>query len=62
MLHEIREAIGDRKFFALLRAWAQQHRNLQADRAMFTSWLNRYSGRNLAPLVDRWLDSSTTPG
>ena len=62
MLHEIREAIGDRKFFALLRAWAQQHRNLQADRAMFTSWLNRYSGRNLTPLVDRWLDSPTTPG
>jgi aminopeptidase N len=61
LLHEIRKTIGDRKFFALLRAWVQQHRNVEADRALFTSWLNRYTGRNLAPLVNRWLDSPTTP-
>jgi aminopeptidase N len=61
MLHEIRKVIGDRKFFALLRDWAQQHRNAQVDRAAFTSWLNRYTGRNLTPLVNRWLDSPTTP-
>jgi aminopeptidase N len=61
MLHEIRGVIGDRKFFAMLRDWAQQHRNAQVDRAVFTSWLNRYSGRNLTPLVNRWLDSPTTP-
>jgi aminopeptidase N len=61
MLHEIREEIGDRRFSALLRAWAQQHRHVEADRAMFTSWLNRHTGRNLTPLVNRWLDSPTTP-
>jgi aminopeptidase N len=61
MLHEIRKQIGDKKFFAMLRAWAQQHRNVEVDRALFTSWLNRYTGRNLTALVNRWLDSPTTP-
>jgi aminopeptidase N len=61
MLDEIRKQIGHRKFFALLRAWAQQHRNVEADRALFVSWLKRYTGRNLTPLVNRWLDSPTTP-
>jgi aminopeptidase N len=61
MLHEIRKEIGDRKFFAMMRAWAQQHRNVEADRKLFTSWLDRYTGRNLTPLVNRWLDSPTTP-
>jgi aminopeptidase N len=61
LLHEIRGTIGDRGFFALLRAWVQQHRNVEADRRLFTSWLERHTGRDLAPLVDRWLDSPTTP-
>jgi aminopeptidase N len=61
MLHEIRKTIGDKKFFAMMRDWAQQHRNVEVDRAVFTSWLNRYTGRNLTPLVNRWLDSPTTP-
>ena len=61
MLHEIRKEIGDKKFFAMMRAWAQQHRNVEADRKLFTSWLDRNTGRNLTPLVNRWLDSPTTP-
>jgi aminopeptidase N len=61
MLHEIRKETGDKKFFAMLRDWARQHRNIEANRALFTSWLNRYTGRNLTPLVNRWLDSPTTP-
>ena len=61
MLHEIRKQIGDKKFFAMMRDWARQHRNVEANRALFTSWLNRYTGRNLTPLVNQWLDSPTTP-
>ena len=61
LLEEIRSRVGDRKFSALLRDWARQHRNVDADRALFTAWLDRYTGRNLKPLVDRWLDSPTTP-
>lgn len=61
MLHEIRQRLGDRKFFAMMRDWARQHRNAEVSRAVFTSWLDHYTGRNLAPLVNRWLDSRTTP-
>jgi aminopeptidase N len=61
MLHEIRKQIGDRKFFAMMRDWARQHRNAEVSRATFTSWLNRYTGRNLTRLVNRWLDASSTP-
>jgi aminopeptidase N len=61
MLHEIRKEIGDKKFFAMMRDWAKQHRNAEVDRRQFTSWLNRYTGRNLTRLVNRWLDSPTTP-
>ena len=39
LLHEVRRTVGDRRYFALLRAWVQQHRNVEADRALFTSWL-----------------------
>jgi aminopeptidase N len=61
MLHEIRGRLGDARFFAMLRDWAQQHRNTTQDRASFTAWVNRYTGQNLTPLINRWLDSPTSP-
>ena len=61
MLHELRRRLGDPVFFALLHDWAQHHRHTQQDRASFTAWLRAYTGQDLAPVVDRWLDSSTTP-
>jgi aminopeptidase N len=61
MLHEIRQEIGDKKFFAMLRAWAREHHNVEVDRASFTSWLGRATGLDLKGLVNRWLDSPTTP-
>ncbi|MFB4275643.1 M1 family metallopeptidase [Nonomuraea sp. MTCD27] len=61
MLHEIRKRLGDRKFFAMTRAWAQEHRNTTQDRASFTRWLKEHTGRNFTKLIDAWLDSETTP-
>jgi aminopeptidase N len=61
MLHAIRERIGDKRFFAMTRAWAQENRNTVHDRASFTSWINEQTGENLTKLIDRWLDSKTTP-
>ncbi len=62
MLHETRQRIGNERFFAMMRAWVQQHRGGNQDRASFTAWLNDYTGRDLTALVNRWLDSPTTPG
>ncbi|MEQ4726191.1 M1 family metallopeptidase [Nonomuraea sp. B19D2] len=61
MLHEIRKRLGDRKFFATMRAWAQEHRNTTQDRASFTRWINDYTSRDFTKLIDTWLDSKTTP-
>ena len=61
MLHEIRRQLGDRVFFRMMRDWVQENLHTSQDRASFTTWLNRYSGRDLSGLVNRWLDSPTTP-
>ncbi|WP_165969994.1 M1 family metallopeptidase, partial [Nonomuraea terrae] len=61
MLHEIRKRLGDRRFFAMLRAWVQEHRNTTQDRASFTKWIKEHTGRDFTELIDTWLDSPTTP-
>ena len=61
MLDEVRREIGDDRFAGLLREWPQQHRHSNQDRASFVAWLNGYAGRDLKPVVDKWLDSPTTP-
>jgi aminopeptidase N len=61
MLHEIRGTIGDQAFFALARDWVQTQRNHQVDRAGFIAFVNRHTGRDFAALINRWLDSPTTP-
>ncbi len=61
MLHEIRRAIGDQAFFALARDWVQTQRNQQVDRARFIAFVNRHTGRDFTALINRWLDSPTTP-
>jgi aminopeptidase N len=62
MLHELRGVLGDPTFFAMLHDWAQHNRHTQQDRVGFTAWLNAYTGRDLTPIVDKWLDSPVTPG
>ncbi|MCW2505763.1 MAG: hypothetical protein JWO79_4047, partial [Actinomycetia bacterium] len=27
----------------------------------FTAFVNKHTGRNLKPVIDKWLDSPTTP-
>jgi aminopeptidase N len=61
MLHEIHHAIGDEAFFALARDWVQTQRNQPVDRARFVAFVNRHTGRDFTALINRWLDSPTTP-
>ncbi|WP_412541911.1 M1 family metallopeptidase [Longispora sp. K20-0274] len=61
MLNEIRKLVGDAEFWALARDWPGQHRNSVQDRASFTAYVNQHTGRDLTALIDRWLDSPTTP-
>ncbi|MGC4892890.1 M1 family metallopeptidase [Micromonospora sp. DT31] len=61
MLHEIHKQLGDKAFFALARAWVQEQRNTQQDRASFIAFVNKQTGRDFTKLIDTWLDSKTTP-
>jgi len=61
MLDEIRKRVGDRTFDRLAKAWPAQHEDQNVDRADFTRWVNTFTGQDLTPLIDRWLDSPHTP-
>lgn len=62
MLDEIGRRIGgDDALFALMRDWVQQHRYTGQDAASFTAFVDAHTGQNLAPLINSWLTSPTTP-
>ncbi|GAA2344060.1 M1 family metallopeptidase [Dactylosporangium salmoneum] len=61
LLHELHKALGDAGFFALGRAWAAANAGTARDRAAFTAFVNRQTGRDFTALIDAWLDSPTTP-
>jgi aminopeptidase N len=61
MLHELHDALGDTKFFALARAWVQEQKNTQQDRASFIAFVNKHTGRDFTKLINTWLDAKTTP-
>lgn len=61
MLHELHDALGDAKFFALARAWVQENRNTQQDRASFIAFVNKQTGRDFTALINSWLDAKKTP-
>jgi hypothetical protein len=45
----------------MMHDWVQHHRYGNADRASFTAWANGYTGRNLTPVLAKWLDSAQEP-
>jgi len=61
MLDTIRQRIGDARFEQLLVDWAADHEGRTVDRETFETWWSEESGRDLEPLIDRWLDSPRTP-
>jgi aminopeptidase N len=61
LLDTIRDRVGEPAFFALLTDWVRQHRDGTVDRAEFTAFANRHTGKDLTGLVDAWLDATTTP-
>jgi aminopeptidase N len=60
-LQALREKIGDRVFFRLLRDWAAKYRYGNATTADFIRLAERESGRNLRHFFDVWLYQPTKP-
>ncbi|QWF83686.1 M1 family metallopeptidase [Amycolatopsis sp. CA-230715] len=60
-LHALRTRIGDERFFALLRAWALEHRHGTVTTDQFTALAEQASGESLADLFTPWLFDTTLP-
>ncbi|GIF03025.1 M1 family metallopeptidase [Actinoplanes siamensis] len=61
MLKELNDALGDKKFFALMKAWVAEHRNTNQDRAAFVAFVQEKTGKDYSRLINAWLDSKSTP-
>jgi aminopeptidase N len=61
MLDEIRNTIGDDAFFDALKAWPAEHEFGNANRDDYIKWLSDRTGTDLRPLIEKWLNSPTTP-
>jgi aminopeptidase N len=61
MLDQIRNTIGDDAFFDALKAWPAEHEFGNANREDYISWLSDRTGTDLRPLIEKWLNSPTTP-
>ena len=60
-LHALRLAVGDDAFFRILREWAADNRDGNADTARFIAHCERVSGELLGDLFDAWLFEPDRP-
>ncbi|MDJ0345932.1 M1 family metallopeptidase [Streptomyces sp. H10-C2] len=61
VLHKVRQAVGDKDFFTILRTWAVEHRHGNVNTAEFTAWCEKHSGKNLSGLFAAWLYGDGRP-
>jgi aminopeptidase N len=61
-LQVLRNRIGDRAFFTVLRSWATQHRYGHGTTAQFIALSERVSHQNLGGLFEAWLFTPGKPG
>ncbi|MQY03390.1 M1 family metallopeptidase [Actinomadura macrotermitis] len=60
-LQALRERIGDKAFFALLKAWTKANRNGNVTTAQFVALAERISHKQLDGLFNAWLYTQTKP-
>ncbi|MEU3883855.1 M1 family metallopeptidase [Streptomyces californicus] len=62
VVHRIRLALDDDEaFFALVRAWTQEHRHGNASTEDFTAYVEEETGEDLTGLWDAWLYGGSRP-
>lgn len=60
-LQALRKRIGDKAFFALLKAWTKAHRNGNVTTGQFVALAERISHKRLDRLFNAWLYTKTKP-
>jgi aminopeptidase N len=61
MLDRLHSMLGTKLFAKVLRDWPRRHRFGNGDRRAWINYLDRVTGENLRPFVQRWLNSQTSP-
>jgi aminopeptidase N len=61
MWHEVREKIGDERFWSMVRAWPRVHAGGNATRRQYLAWVEKHTGEELTALFDAWLMGATSP-
>lgn len=61
VVHKVREAVGEKTFFGILRAWTRRHRYGNADTRQFIALCESESGKDLSELFDVWLFGRKKP-
>ncbi|WP_369374808.1 M1 family metallopeptidase [Streptomyces sp. cg36] len=61
-IQALRNAVGDKSFFAILKGWPTAHRYGNANVGDFVAYAEKASGKPLAQLFDTWLYQPTRPG
>ncbi|MCQ8192953.1 M1 family metallopeptidase [Streptomyces rugosispiralis] len=60
-LQALRNHIGDKDFFAILKGWTAEHRYGNASVKDFVTYAEKVSGKPLASLFDTWLFTPSKP-
>ncbi|SDC35535.1 M1 family metallopeptidase [Nocardioides lianchengensis] len=61
MWQEVRERIGEERFWSMVRAWPAARDNLSTGREDYLAWVEEETGEELTDLFDAWLLGETTP-
>lgn len=61
VLHALREEVGEKKFFSILRTWVEENRNSTASTEDFVALCNRLNGESLDTLFAAWLFADVVP-
>ncbi len=61
MWHAVRDRVGDRAFWRMVRRWPATHAGGNASREEYLAWVERETGAELTPLFDAWLLGEESP-
>ncbi|MEU8763652.1 M1 family metallopeptidase [Streptomyces sp. NPDC048659] len=61
VLHKVRQAVGDEKFFEILKGWPAKYRHATATTEDFTRYAESVAGRDLSGVWDVWLYGKGKP-
>lgn len=61
VIHKIRQAVGDDKFYDIIQGWTKKYRHSNANTADFTAYVEEKAGKKLDSIWGPWLYGNGKP-